>query len=171
MFCKRICFSKVFVFKGHFNLKNSSVEPTSLELALNNGQGSLLLLHFYKLDRDGFWVGVGLSPQPNVLQIRGDSGATVLTEHTHVLQMAVGRWKQVLSSSGWWDGGLRHSQLLSQVIEASDVVHAALTHHTSKLRVHFCHIRKATGLKGIMGVAVQEARTKQSCAARGARGG
>lgn len=185
---------------------------------------------------------------------------------TRVLYAAVGEWGQVPSSSWRWDGGLSHSELLSQVIEASDVVHAALAHHTSKLRVHLqaqpklnvrfvcfslqihniyqsalrlreqefkptgarclsfscsqliyligvtisqakvsngfflikcilskththknkispltfplllkasaylCHIRKATGLKGIMGVAVQEARTKQSCATGGARG-
>lgn len=44
--------------------------------------------------------------------------------------MAVG------SSSGRRDGGLGHGQLLSQIIEASDVVHAALAHHAGKLRVH-----------------------------------
>ncbi len=36
---------------------------------------------------------------------------------------------------------------------------------------YFCHIRKATRLKGIMGVAIQEARTKQSCVAGGASRG
>lgn len=73
--------------------------------------------------------------------------------------------------SGGSDGGLGHGQLLSQVIEACDVVHAALAHHTSKLRVHFCHVGEAAGLKRVVGVAVQEARTKQSRAAGGARGG
>ena len=36
---------------------------------------------------------------------------------------------------------------------------------------YFCHIRKATGLKGIMGVAVQETRSEESRATGGARGG
>lgn len=36
---------------------------------------------------------------------------------------------------------------------------------------HFCHIWKATGLKGIVGVAVQEAGSEQSRAAGGAGGG
>lgn len=36
---------------------------------------------------------------------------------------------------------------------------------------HFCHIRKATGLKGVVGVAVQEARTEQSRTTGGARWG
>lgn len=40
------------------------------------------------------------------------------------------------SSSGRWDGGLGHGQLLSQIVEASNVVHAALAHHAGKLRVH-----------------------------------
>lgn len=43
------------------------------------------------------------------------------------------RW---LCSSRRRDGGLGDGQLLSQVIEASDIVHAALTHHADKLRVH-----------------------------------
>lgn len=102
---------------------------------------------------------------------REEETSSLIARQLVSLQMAVDRWSPVCSSLGWWDGGLGHSQFLSQVIEASDVVHAALTHHTSKLRVHFCNIRKATGLKGIMGVAVQEARTKQSCATGGARGG
>lgn len=76
--------------------------------------------------------GVGLSPQPTV-------EGTAVSRQSNLVSS---RWLWVvggqvlLSSSGRRDGGLGHSQLLSQVIEASDVVHAALTHHTGKLRVH-----------------------------------
>lgn len=81
--------------------------------------------------------------------------------------MAVEQYLQFLQRLGlvglfssWRGGGLCHSQFLSQVIESSDVVHTALTHHTGELRVHFCSVRKATRLKGVVGVAVQEAGAK-----------
>lgn len=67
---------------------------------------------------------------------REEETSSLIARQLVSLQMAVDRWSPVCSSLGWWDGGLGHSQFLSQVIEASDVVHAALTHHTSKLRVH-----------------------------------
>lgn len=35
-----------------------------------------------------------------------------------------------------WDRGLGHSQLLSQIVETSNVVHAALAHHAGQLSVH-----------------------------------
>lgn len=43
---------------------------------------------------------------------------------------------KVFSTSWRWDRGLGHRQLLSQIVEASDVVHAALAHHAGKLSVH-----------------------------------
>lgn len=42
----------------------------------------------------------------------------------------------VFSTSWRWDRGLGHRQLLSQIVEASNVVHAALAHHAGKLSVH-----------------------------------
>jgi len=125
----RLCFVNAFVFlkcsffKGRFHLKNSSVTPTSFELALNNGHGSLLLLHFYK--QEGGQGGGRLFSK-----VEGIAWRKVSTEP---FKMPVGCWSQDLS---WGDGGLVHSQLLGQVVEACDVVHTALTHHASKLRVH-----------------------------------
>lgn len=90
------------------------------------------------------------------LQSRRDSVETVQqrrdssSDHSATRVLVAMAITVVLSPSGRRDGRLGHSKLLSQVIEASDVVHTALTHHASELRVHFCHIRKATGLKGIV---------------------
>lgn len=102
--------------------------------------------------------GVFLSPQPSFLSLNGANSCP--PDGRGSLEPGLLR-----------GGGLRHSQLLSQVVEAGDVVHAALTHHTGQLRVHFCHIWKATGLKGIVRVAVQEAGSEQSRATGGAGGG
>lgn len=61
----------------------------------------------------------------------------------------------VVSSTSWrWDRGLGHRQLLSQIVEASNVVHAALAHHAGKLSVHS---RKTKELKH------SNARTNPTC--------
>ena len=50
---------------------------------------------------------------------------------------------------GWVSGwrrqrGLRHRQLLGEVVEAGDVIHTALTHHAGQLAVHLSHSRTPT---------------------------
>lgn len=55
---------------------------------------------------------------------------------------------------------LGDGHLLGKVVEASDVVDAALTHHAGQVIIHLNDIRQATGLKRIMGVTVKQAGAK-----------
>lgn len=131
----RLCFVNAFVFlkcsflKGISTLRTVQWKQQVSNLLWTIVKSSLSLLHFYIQGRVALG-GTAFTLPPSFLQSRSDSLDKAKSYPSH------GRWSQVLSSSGWWDGGLCHSQLLSQVIEASNVVHAALTHHTSKLRVH-----------------------------------
>lgn len=124
-FVNAFVFTKVFVFKGRFTLKNSSVNPTT---RVEQCRGSLSLLHFYKQGRGGSGREGGAGGVFSPLQ---EGQARWTTQRP-----PGGRRSEVPSTSVWWDGGLGHCQLLGEVVEASDVVHAALAHHAGELRVH-----------------------------------
>lgn len=94
----------------------------------------------------GWLLGIGLLPQLLFLQRNAAlQGHSLDTKEKHFSVFHIISYRSWgLFASGQESGGLSHCQLLSQVIESSNVVHTALTHHTGKLGVHFCHIRKAT---------------------------
>lgn len=84
----------MFLIKGHLNLKNSSVEPTSFKLAVEQRSRLTVIIALLQTGQGGSFG-------------RGEASFflhshlfSVLTARTHVLQTAEGRWSLVSSGGG-----------------------------------------------------------------------